>query len=376
MKAYGRSPMKARVWSCLFVLLPVFGGKASARIIYRNPRAYNVDYTFELCPNPNTIDRSRDLKLWIPVPREWASQKAVCILSVEPKPHAKYTDPERGNRMFFWDFGKEPEDTSYEVNITFSLKSYEVHAEVDPNDIGSYDTLSEEYALYTRSESTICITPKIGEMAREAVGDEKNPYRQAKLIHRVVGNKMRFGIHRHDRGVGTKYLVGFPIIDKETGKEYYEGSCEQYSALFVALCRAVGIPARTVAAFIGWCPQIQEEDLEMRYGPLECQLSPDGLAAAQHFMALGLHTWAEFYLPGCGWIPVDAQTGEFGHLRNTKLIVSKGRDIQIGPWAPEMRSQDYGSQWIPLNDGRVDLLRTGVFNIAKIRRAKVTILHH
>jgi len=368
--------MKARLWRCLFVLLLVFGGKASAKIIYRNPRVYNVDYMFELCPDPNTIDRFRDLKLWIPVPREWASQKAVCILTVEPEPHAKYTDPEQGNRMFFWDFGKEPENLSYEVHIRFSLESYEVHAEVDPNQIGSYDKASKEYALYTRSENTICITPKIREMAQEAVGDEKNPYRQAKLIHEFVGKKMHFKIHRHDRGIGTKHLLDFPVIDKGTGKEHYEGSCEQYSALFVALCRAAGIPARTVAAFIGWWPQIEEEDLKMKYGPLEFELSPDGLAAAQHYMALGLHTWAEFYVPRFGWIPVDAQTGEFGHLSNTKLIVSKGRDVQIGPRAPEKRSQGYGSQWIPLNDGRVDLLRTGVFNIAKIRKAKVKILHH
>jgi hypothetical protein len=34
-------------------------------IIYRNPRVYNVDYSFEMSPDPNKIDRSKDLKVWI-----------------------------------------------------------------------------------------------------------------------------------------------------------------------------------------------------------------------------------------------------------------------------------------------------------------------
>ena len=108
-----------------------------AGVIYRNPRVYNVNYSFELVPDPAKIDRSKDLKLWIPIPREWDSQKAVKIISVQPPPHAEYEDPEHGNRMLFWDFGNEPEKPSYKVDIKFRLESYEVHAKVDPELIGS-----------------------------------------------------------------------------------------------------------------------------------------------------------------------------------------------------------------------------------------------
>ena len=40
-----------------------------AGIIYRNPQVMNVDYCFELVPDPAKIDRTKDLKLWIPIPR-------------------------------------------------------------------------------------------------------------------------------------------------------------------------------------------------------------------------------------------------------------------------------------------------------------------
>lgn len=86
-------------------------------IIYRNPRVYNVEYWFEMFPDPNKIDRDKDLKLWIPLPREWESQKAVKIISVEPEPHAKFMDPEFGNLMFFWEFSKQSEKPSYRVDI-------------------------------------------------------------------------------------------------------------------------------------------------------------------------------------------------------------------------------------------------------------------
>jgi len=367
------------------------GGESSVRdeatktlsasgVIYRNPRVYNVDYSFELFPDPNKIDRTKDLKLWIPIPREWDSQKAVKIISVQPSPHAEYEDPEHGNRMLFWDFGKQPERPSYKVDIKFRLESYEIHAEVDPNKIGPYDKTSEEYALYTRSTHTVSITSKIKELAQEAIGDETNPYLQAKRIFEFVKKKMRFKVHDLERGRGIKCLLDFPVIDKKTGEEHYEGACGQHSALFIALCRAVRIPARAAGGLIGWRAWIKEEDLKL-FHPLELEISPDGLAAAQHYMALRFHMWTEFYVPNYGWIPVDPTWGMFGHLSNRNLsnrkaIMNKGRDVKIGPHAPQKRSEGYGVGWVLLNNGRADILFTGIWNIAKIRIAKAKILHH
>ena len=345
-----------------------------AGVIYRNPQVYNVDYSFELFPDPKKIDRTKDLKLWVPIPREWDSQKAVKIISVQPPPHAEYEDPEHGNRMLFWDFGKGPEKPSYRVDIKFRLESYEVYAEVDPERVGSYDKTSKEYALYTRSEHTICITPAIKQIAQEAVGDEKNPYLQAERIFKYVAEKVRYKMHRLERGVGTEVLLNFPIKDEKTGEEYFEGACDQQHSLFIALCRAVGIPARAVVGFVGWDPWTKEEDIEL-FLPIELNLSPEGLAGTQHYTATMPHVWAEFYLAGYGWIPVEVTGKRFGHW-NTRLIMSKGSDVQIGPHSPGKESEGYGFQWVLLHNGTTDELLTGVWNIAKIRIAKAKILHH
>jgi hypothetical protein len=348
----------------------------SIKVIYRNPQVMNVDYSFELVPDPAKIDRNKDLKLWIPIPREWNSQKAVKIISVEPPAHAKYQDPEHGNLMLFWDFGKGPEKPFYKVDIKFRLESYEIHGVVNPDQIEPYDKTSKEYVFYTRSSHTIPITPKVKELAKIAVGDEKNPYLQAQRIAKFASKKLRYRIIAFERGKrGIKPSLDNPIINKKTGEELYRGSCSENSALFIALCRAVGIPARAVVGFKGWNPGIKEEDLK-RHLPPKFEVSPLGLAGTQDYFPCSPHQWAEFFIPNCGWIPRDDPQPNFGHLSNGTVIMSKGRDIRLGPFAPLEQDDGYGFQWVLINEGRADALMTGVWNIAKIRTAKVKILHH
>jgi transglutaminase-like putative cysteine protease len=347
----------------------------STKVIYRNPQVMNVDYSFEFAPDPKKIDRKKDLKLWMPIPREWDSQKAVKIISVEPPPHAKYQDPEHGNKMWFWDFGKGPEKPSYKVDIKFRLESYEIHGVVDPGRIGPYDKASKEYAFYTRSSHTIPITPKVKELARIAVGEEKNPYLQAKRIAQFVSKKMRYAIIGFEKGErGIKPLLENPVINEKTGEEFYRGSCSENSSFFIALCRAVGIPARAVVGFVGWNPGIKEKDLKRKL-PAEFEVSPLGLAGTQDYFPCSPHQWAEFYIPNYGWIPRDDPQPEFGHLKNGRVIMSKGMDIKLGPYAPLEQDDGYGFQWVLINDGRVDSLMTGVWNIARIHAAIAKILH-
>jgi len=62
------------------------------------------------------------------------------------------------------------------------------------------------------------------------------------------------------------------------------GVCTNYSRLLVALLRAAGIPARTVAGWAveNWLPDKTYTDTDS-------------------------HVWVELYLPGSGWVPVEPQ---------------------------------------------------------------------
>jgi transglutaminase-like putative cysteine protease len=348
----------------------------SSGIIYRNPRVYNVDYTFELCPEKDKIDPSKDLKLWIPVPREWDSQKAVKIISVEPEPHAKYEDPEHGNKIYYWDFGKVPAKDTYEVKIRYRAEVFEVYSDIDPEKIGPYEIKSKEYQLYTRSTYSTNINSEIMELTHKAIGNETNPYLQAKLIFEFVRRNMHFNIDvRREIGSSIENMLKFKVTDPKTGEQYFEGQCDHYSILFVTLCRAAGIPARGVIGMVGWGPWIKEKDLVLR-DTRYTLLTSDGLAATRIYGHMDGHIWAEFYLPSYGWIPADPTWGTFGYQSNNKLILSKGRDVKIGPNVPQDNGEEYGDQWIPLHEGRVNAIGWGVWNITKIRVAKAKVLHN
>lgn len=84
------------------------------------------------------------------------------------------------------------------------------------------------------------------------------------------------------------------------------GDCTDFTDLFVALCRARGIPARHVAGYLF------------------------------KWKATPLHSWAEFWLPGVGWAPVDllrCKLGRerFGEMAADRLAVSAIRnDPRLG----------------------------------------------
>lgn len=68
-----------------------------------------------------------------------------------------------------------------------------------------------------------------------------------------------------------------------------QGVCDELSALFIALNRAVGIPARFVSGLTYTNSPLFEEEW-------------------------GFHGWAEVYFPGYGWVPFDVTYGEYGYI--------------------------------------------------------------
>ncbi|NLT35522.1 MAG: transglutaminase domain-containing protein [Gaiellales bacterium] len=78
------------------------------------------------------------------------------------------------------------------------------------------------------------------------------------------------------------HLTAWPRGEPESTyvHELRRGNCGAQATYFPALCRPLGIPARTTG---GW------------------QLFTGNFAG---------HFWAEFYLPNYGWIPVDPMAAD------------------------------------------------------------------
>jgi transglutaminase-like putative cysteine protease len=93
------------------------------------------------------------------------------------------------------------------------------------------------------------------------------------------------------------------------------GNCTDFHSLFIGLCRALGIPAR----------------FEM--GVALPERRGEGVTN-------GYHCWAQFYLKGHGWVPVDASEASknpakreyfFGALDENRLLFTVGRDLRLSP---------------------------------------------
>jgi transglutaminase-like putative cysteine protease len=165
------------------------------------------------------------------------------------------------------------EDLNIQVSFTFT--HFQQHFLVDPARVGEYDTDSEMYKRYTGSSGNTEITPEILATARRVVGDETNPYLAARRIYEYVLDSITYSFMPH--------YIFWPRTDRTESAyvhRYQRGDCGAQSMYFSALCRAVGIPARSTG---GW------------------QLFSGEFSS---------HFWAEFYLPNYGWIPVDTSAAQ------------------------------------------------------------------
>jgi transglutaminase-like putative cysteine protease len=112
--------------------------------------------------------------------------------------------------------------------------------------------------------------PEIRKQAADVVGGEKDPYKAASLLCAWV--------YRHVDKVFTPAMSN--ALDTLKTRQ---GDCGEHAALFVALCRAAGIPAREVAGL--------------------------GYTAVGGQGLLGGHAWAEVYVGG-SWVAMDPTFGE------------------------------------------------------------------
>lgn len=104
------------------------------------------------------------------------------------------------------------------------------------------------------------------------------------LTLQVIDRALKFvsGHLTFDRELALELDAGRCLtLDVGTILEKRQGTCSEYTNLFLALMRRAGIPARMVVGYI----YMPENDFE------------------------GSHAWAECYIRGYGWFAVDPQNG-------------------------------------------------------------------
>ncbi len=270
-------------------------------LMHGNPQQYSIIYSVAI---HNRGFSPSDIRLYLPMPGEWDAQKELRIGDISPAPQSQKMDEKTGNGVIYWRLQSIPKKNSSEIfTLPFDLTAYETNTYINPATVKAYQTETEEYKLYTRYEKYIEVNdPKIRQLADEIAGAETNPYLLAKKFYDYIIDTEKYKLLGQGLN-GAKYIL-------ENGN----GECGDYSALFIALSRAKGIPARPVVGY--WAITGNNQT----------------------------HVWAEFFLEGIGWIPVDATIGQqsaekrayyFGNMDNQRVVLSKGFNHALTPPGPE-----------------------------------------
>ncbi len=239
---------------------------------------------------PEMTDTAR---MWIPLPTTDSFQ-TVDIKTIEaPGKLEILQEREHGNKVLFLTL--VPEDSGKTVVIRFQVKRLE-------KAVYKAETTAPE--RYLDPERLVPTNERFHSIAEKVVEGKNGDLVRARALYDHVIDRMRY----------MKFGSGWGKGDAVYACDARTGNCTDFHSYFIALSRAVGIPARfAIGASI---PSERNE------GGID-----------------GYHCWAEFYTDGRWW-PVDISEGDkcsslstyyFGHHPANRIELSRGRDLVLEP---------------------------------------------
>ncbi len=152
--------------------------------------------------------------------------------------------------------------------------------------------------------------PEIIAKAKELTEGVSTDYKKAQAIFEYVNINMIYDTSSAYANQGA--LSAFKSM---------KGVCEEFTTLFIAMCRAVDVPSRAIEGY----------KLEDVYESGDYSGDPDVLVGKK----LVNHVWAEIYLDGFGWVPVEPTiiytiNGERAAYLNSFCNIEKPEYIAVG----------------------------------------------
>lgn len=275
---------------------------------YKDKKSYAVSYGLDVQVLKSTVPNS--LYLWVPLPQQSAAQGNIQQLSRNKEP---FIENHLGTSLYqLKDLIENQNET---IRLSYLIEVYAVETSV------RYQALKEAAASPIKAAYTVptqripADDDRIKEKAASITGRERNPYLRARHLYRWILSDIAIKPELKEANV-------FDALDT--------GEVDPYAAvmLFCSLARALDIPAIPISGFL-----IDKNRNAVR------------------------HYWAEFWLDGLGWIPVDPVLGSgilpetvkdtfklpqdaaqyyFGNTDNQRVAFSRGQ-IQLSQMDPRGR---------------------------------------
>jgi transglutaminase-like putative cysteine protease len=240
----------------LFIAVP-FAALAETQV------SGTITMEFDLSSHPS----DQEAKLWIPYPLSDPDQLITDIsVSGDFAESGVYSDQKYSTPILYarWPKGA----ASRKLVFSFHTTRQEVVKKDFPAKEAAWDPA--DYSQYLQPTSLGPIDGPVKALADQIVAGKTGVYNKAKAIYDWICENM----YRdpNTKGCGPGDVCSLLITPG--------GKCTDIHSVFVALCRAAGVPAREIFG--------------IRLGK-----------KATEDVTKWQHCWAEFFLPGYGWIPVD-----------------------------------------------------------------------
>jgi hypothetical protein len=241
----------------------------------------HIEYRFNLHNDSNQLIEKAELWTYGPV-KATARQKCQGLKASHP--YEVTTDP-LGNQVLHFAFQNLP---------PFATKLIHIQADVELSRASRVTDAAELSEFLKREDHLETDSPEILQLAKKLKG--RKALDTARNIFQWVSENLRFtGYQAAERGALYALKNG-------------QGDCTEYMSLFVALCRASGIPARGVGGYI---------------------IAGDTILKPGDY-----HNWAEFHGDGT-WHLADPQKRVFeeheGHYLAMRII-SNSAVNPMGAW--------------------------------------------
>ncbi len=288
-----------------------------------NIRRFKISYDFDI----KSDEKNFLAKLWNPLPSNTAYQKVKFLNFKGNYDKFDINSKNPYDAKTFYTYWKKS-DKKKLFHIDMEVETAYRTVKLDLIKKASYENLpiSKSAKLYLKPTAHIPINGKIKEKANELTKNITDRFKKVEAIYDWV-TKVTF---RDPSIIGC----GIGNAGKMINSGYFGGKCTDISSLFVALLRAVGIPAREVFGI-----RLGKSYFSKALGKSDKNGFTD--------ISTWQHCRAEYYIQGIGWIPSDpADITKLELVENLKYNDAKVQELK------QRYIHSWEMNWIGFNHGR------------------------
>lgn len=320
---------------CLgLTVLVVLVGAGFTNSQTRKPKAATFHARHEL--TVTVPESAKKIRVWFTLPQETSHQEVANLKIASPFPYRIERDSTEGSRFLYVEV-ISPQVREFSVTTTFELTRREVLRQLAGARPGPLSEAERRnLAPYLKANKYVIIDDRIRQIAREIVGDEKNPLVAARRIYDYVLNYADYWV------IDPAHNKASPVGSTEYCLTTRTGNCTDFQSLWTSIARAAGIPTRIVYGSF-FKKELDGKDVDQSY-----------------------HCWTEFYVSKLGWISQDVAVADlfaqqikiddqnstlvqrttpagyfgkdikqveyyFGNLDERRVTWSIGRDLELKP---------------------------------------------